>query len=139
MLFKESLHGLGYDDVRKGQRNRVVSIFGLEKVKDFAPLKNCDNIFPPAVPMEAEQVSLGGEIRFNFLSCFLNVKELDLSNVTGVKGRSLEGLETLIYLERVVLTSSWEEQKTKGWEMLNGDYSKFVSSRSSIIYVKNLI
>lgn len=58
--------------------------------------------------MEAEQVSLGGEIRFNFLSRFLNVKELDLSNVTGVKGRSLEGLETLTDLERVVLTSSWE-------------------------------
>lgn len=164
----ESLHGLGYDDDgRKGQRNRVVSIFGLEKVKDFTPLNtipivairrcegfvdlgqvkdvknlsvwNCDNIFPPVVPMEAEQVTLGGEIKFNLLSHFPNGKELDLSNVTGVKGRSLEGLETLTKLGRVVVTSSWEEQKTKGWEILREDYSKYVSSHSSIIYVKNAI
>ncbi len=161
----DSLHGLGYDDdFTKKRRNGEVSIFGLEKVKDFTPLnttpvvsirkceglsdltqvkdvKNlsvvyCDNILPPSVLMKAEQLTLGGEIKFNPLQYFPNIKELNLNNVTGVKGRSLEGLDTLMYLERVVITSSWKEQQTKGWEVLKNDYLRFISSGRSIFYVK---
>ncbi len=161
----ESLHGLGYDDdITKKRRNRVVSISELGKVQDFTPLnsiptvaiRKCEgfvdlgqvkdvknlsvveyeNLFPPLVALKTEQFFLGGKITFNPLPYFPNVKELDLSDVREDTERGLEGLETLMHLERIVIASSWEEQNTKGWEVLRVDYSKFVSSRSSSTYVK---
>ncbi len=162
-----SLRGLGYnDDVTKKRRNRAVLIYELYKVKDFTPLntiprvdisscdgfvdlgqvkdvKNlavsyCNNILPPSVPMKAEQVTLGGKIKHSLLEYFPNVKELHLSDVTGSNEWSLEGLETLIHLERVDIssTSSWEEQESKGWEVLREQFSKLVSGFNSVIYVK---
>ncbi len=162
----DSLVGLGYDDdVTNKRRNREVLIFGLDKVKDFTPLNtipivtigncegfvdlgqvkdvknlsiwDCSNILPPLVPMKAEQVTLTGTIKHSLLLHFANVKVLNISQVSGSNKWSLEGLESLVHLERVDIfrTTSWKEQESKVWVRWE-DYSKNIPGLHYVIYVK---
>ncbi len=162
-----SLDGLGYDEnISKRLRNRSVSIAQLRNVHDFTPLntipiikidycenfhdltqvknvKNlsvryCKNVVMPSSILQNQIVRLAGEMNEDLLYCFPNVEELDLLHAKGLQ--SLEGLETLNKLKRILISTDWKEQKTKGWELLKQHYMKFIPHKSSstFTYVKKL-
>lgn len=158
----ESLDGLGYsEDISKGLRNRSVTISQFRKVQDFTPLNTipiveishcdgfrdisqvkdvktliiryCDELLQPSLPLNNESITLAGEMPDNLLLSLPNVKEVDLSFV---RGENLQGLEPLKNLERIVISSYWNEQDTAGWDMLRQDYLKFHYDKDTTIYVK---